>query len=133
MNDEIERAKADAADAIADLADTIAAKRVADALDDRPPVDPDPDPLPDDDEAFIVMKHHGQPDLDQLGLTEVKMYYESAVTSGGNPDKGKLQAAARASKGLVILEIESWVDSKNKKGRGGSRPSSGRRRGPRTS
>lgn len=78
----------------------------------------DPKPEIEDDDAYVIMKHHGQPDLAKFGMESVKMYYESAVTSGGNPDKAKLQAAARASKGLVILDIESWADPKNEKGRG---------------
>lgn len=127
MNDDIEALKAKAMDALGGMIKGVTAKAIAEwQKDPGPGPDPEPNPDPDltpdpgqeDDIAYVVMKHHGQPDLGQFGLDAVKMYYESAVTSGGNPDKSKLQAAARASKGLVILDIESWADAKNKKKRG---------------
>ena len=123
MNEQIEALKAQLANAQQALIDAVIDYRLEEFTPDTGSgggePDPDPDPVsPADKKTFIIMKHHGQPDLGQFGLEQIKMHYESAVTSGGNPDKGKLQNAARASQGLVVLDIESWADHDNSEGNG---------------
>ena len=101
--------------------DDAAEAAIAAYLDNVKPIPESPEPEPGPNPGFpvfAVMSHSNQPPLHQFGITELKMWYESSVTSNGNPDKAKLQAAARQSHGFAVLDIESWADHDNSEGRG---------------
>jgi len=121
MPDEIERAKATAGDAIADLADAIAAKRVADALGDRPPVEPDPDPKPTPSGEFTIFEdinYRGRPDLQaEFGMVPLKVHYESAFFDNRRragdgdyslPANSRIVQAARSAPNYSCIDIERW-------------------------